>query len=685
MNEEVANRFYALLRELMMYANERLRIVLDFDLNRPSALDDPFLESKCLLVLQEIWANVDIIDDFIRDNAFRLPRSAAEAVAQWKNALFSVYHYVGVHEERAILISEEGIFAVQSVAGSIEDMLPKPPVSIEGALLPYNEAIVLQEPNRALGAPVFDLDPSRIDEEFLKSHPPISKACDLMLIAKERNKQRKEDELNYLLNEVDEEDVPPLGFHRGKLYGIEGGERRRLIDEEVRRSGLTSEHFFEEYGSHRLLKHTVIPQLSVALMQLSKEVIGNIARDARMSGYSKLRKAELADKVAAELSGNRQADYLRRLVSYAADNELQLVESLLNAGGERVFEKADLSLAPREPLSFAYREQGGFRAFVPEELRGDELLNIVRSELHIRKLDDEAAAVLEASAFLYGVIELEEAYRLYCGFADEPISLDRFGIVASGYFPDTCSTDVWEGEGKRYAVHAELSRQTLMRHAVEDAKGEEFARVYDELRQQDVPEEEWDERLSEALLRADALGAMSDRSKVLLRRYARENNDYVKFLIEEHAKKERKPLEKALVEETPLVFYGESAEGRALRHFLDGMVPDGENDYYFAERVVDDLLFASVRSGLIDSMLGVLDRYGFPQDSPATVKMVRLVTNLYNSLPSWENNGWSPIEQTEHITGKKMFFAPDGTELKPGRNDPCPCGSGKKYKKCCGR
>ncbi len=22
---------------------------------------------------------------------------------------------------------------------------------------------------------------------------------------------------------------------------------------------------------------------------------------------------------------------------------------------------------------------------------------------------------------------------------------------------------------------------------------------------------------------------------------------------------------------------------------------------------------------------------------------------------------------------------------KPGRNDPCPCGSGKKYKKCCGR
>jgi len=25
---------------------------------------------------------------------------------------------------------------------------------------------------------------------------------------------------------------------------------------------------------------------------------------------------------------------------------------------------------------------------------------------------------------------------------------------------------------------------------------------------------------------------------------------------------------------------------------------------------------------------------------------------------------------------------PDKTSKKPGRNDPCPCGSGKKYKRC---
>ncbi|MEK6677010.1 MAG: SEC-C metal-binding domain-containing protein [Planctomycetota bacterium] len=28
---------------------------------------------------------------------------------------------------------------------------------------------------------------------------------------------------------------------------------------------------------------------------------------------------------------------------------------------------------------------------------------------------------------------------------------------------------------------------------------------------------------------------------------------------------------------------------------------------------------------------------------------------------------------------------PIHTNIKPERNDPCPCGSGKKYKQCCGK
>ncbi|MBK0365596.1 SEC-C domain-containing protein [Salmonella enterica] len=32
-----------------------------------------------------------------------------------------------------------------------------------------------------------------------------------------------------------------------------------------------------------------------------------------------------------------------------------------------------------------------------------------------------------------------------------------------------------------------------------------------------------------------------------------------------------------------------------------------------------------------------------------------------------------------------MWYYIDGTRPQLGRNDPCPCGSGKKFKKCCGQ
>jgi len=48
----------------------------------------------------------------------------------------------------------------------------------------------------------------------------------------------------------------------------------------------------------------------------------------------------------------------------------------------------------------------------------------------------------------------------------------------------------------------------------------------------------------------------------------------------------------------------------------------------------------------------------------------------YTILPE----GWSPGADTNHIPRSTHVSPRRGTV---GRNDPCPCGSGKKYKKCC--
>ena len=54
---------------------------------------------------------------------------------------------------------------------------------------------------------------------------------------------------------------------------------------------------------------------------------------------------------------------------------------------------------------------------------------------------------------------------------------------------------------------------------------------------------------------------------------------------------------------------------------------------------------------------------------------------LYN-LPQWDNI--LTVEKRKEIAKEERL---SGTVIKGekiGRNDPCPCGSGKKYKKCCG-
>ena len=68
----------------------------------------------------------------------------------------------------------------------------------------------------------------------------------------------------------------------------------------------------------------------------------------------------------------------------------------------------------------------------------------------------------------------------------------------------------------------------------------------------------------------------------------------------------------------------------------------------------------------------------------------KLYKNMVNARADWlyELPQWEKI--FDENTRKRLYKEQknSGTirkEKKIGRNDPCPCGSGKKYKKCCGR
>ena len=55
---------------------------------------------------------------------------------------------------------------------------------------------------------------------------------------------------------------------------------------------------------------------------------------------------------------------------------------------------------------------------------------------------------------------------------------------------------------------------------------------------------------------------------------------------------------------------------------------------------------------------------------------------LYN-LPQWDKHLTEERRQELYKEQKRSKTVVKGQKV--GRNDPCPCGSGKKYKKCCGR
>lgn len=55
---------------------------------------------------------------------------------------------------------------------------------------------------------------------------------------------------------------------------------------------------------------------------------------------------------------------------------------------------------------------------------------------------------------------------------------------------------------------------------------------------------------------------------------------------------------------------------------------------------------------------------------------------LYD-LPQWDKIFDADTKKRLYLEQKRSGTIVKGPKV--GRNDPCPCGSGKKYKKCCGR
>ena len=106
-----------------------------------------------------------------------------------------------------------------------------------------------------------------------------------------------------------------------------------------------------------------------------------------------------------------------------------------------------------------------------------------------------------------------------------------------------------------------------------------------------------------------------------------------------------------------------------------------------AHCLLDDLRMA------MEHPAAIIERYrlqiGFTRiDMDKITPIISAIMELNNKARLWVTYGNTPDELSssqESGFGMKQNIAVDRSTPKVGRNDPCPCGSGLKYKKCCGK
>lgn len=96
-----------------------------------------------------------------------------------------------------------------------------------------------------------------------------------------------------------------------------------------------------------------------------------------------------------------------------------------------------------------------------------------------------------------------------------------------------------------------------------------------------------------------------------------------------------------------------------------------------------DGINSSLKTGLVLADLTEED------DIRLDIDFEKLLYNMHEAKANWLYNlvEWENVFSVEKMMEIKKQFNTDhiATSNKVGRNEPCPCGSGKKYKKCCGQ
>jgi preprotein translocase subunit SecA len=135
----------------------------------------------------------------------------------------------------------------------------------------------------------------------------------------------------------------------------------------------------------------------------------------------------------------------------------------------------------------------------------------------------------------------------------------------------------------------------------------------------------------------------------------------------------------------------ETPEFLSLKNFIHTKLKLEGNK---GENLMDDIRYSCSMGESIKNIMEEVNRQEVVFEGMDQVnECLQLVTELSNNSRLWVNGGHTPREMFEKYDKPNLRPLPkepfamnpqQARSDKIGRNEPCPCGSGKKYKKCCG-
>lgn len=389
----------------------------------------------------------------------------------------------------------------------------------------------------------------------------------------------------------------------------------------------TVQDIYNETNQLRAVPGEPRTKLAECLEPLKKNMLSLIASNLALAGRSSMKKQELASALSEALL---DPDRLLRTLFLARREERGLFQQLLKQPvleSSRIYPAQYLFLQERGAV-FTYWNGDKLAVLIPEEIQ-----QVYRS----LELDDfwkkweRRQLILDyilAAVHLYGACERGKLLEIFNSQNAEAATADEMDLTALKHL----------AREQMYSIHRDYWISSYFR----DEGREELPKLLEGTRNKPY--------------------------------YIPDKAEFLRYADDLY---------------TPNTLQLERLKAHVLKHII--------RDRELADILVENIQAASSMEAPLDELLDEFAYLDIEMSEGQIGALLPLLVEVHNNTRMWINRGFTPVELRNHFSPERAplasrpmgvvseaDFGRSAAAPKVGRNDPCPCGSGKKHKKCCG-